>query len=62
MAGAWVKCAACGDEFESDIIKHVKEFERTHAACKTPENEALTLLTRLVTAAEAIVEHCKGRK
>ena len=52
----------CGTEFETDDSAAFAKFSKAHANCKQPENEALTLLARLVTAAETIVEHSKGLK
>ena len=52
---------ACGCELETDDVNAFERFQALHVGCKTPEYEALTLLTRIVTAAEAIVEHSKSR-
>ena len=53
---------ACGCELETDDVTQLERLQAMHVNCKTPENEALTLLTRLVTAVETIVDHSKGRK
>jgi len=50
----------CGTEFETDDPRAYEKFGKAHKDCIQPEDQALTLLTRLVTAAESIVDHCKG--
>ena len=50
----------CGHELETDDQHEYTRFEIRHRAHKSPDNEALTLLVRLVTAVESIVEHSKG--
>lgn len=50
----------CGHELETDDNHEFTRFEIRHRAHKSEENEALTLLTRLVTAVESIVGHSKG--
>jgi hypothetical protein len=50
----------CGHELETDDAHEYTRFEIRHREHKSEENEALTLLTRLVTAAESIVDHCKA--
>lgn len=50
----------CGTEFETDDLRAYEKFAKAHGDCKEPEDVALTLLTRLVTAVESIVDHCKG--
>ncbi len=51
----------CGTELETDDRAAYDKFAKAHGACKSPDNEALTLLTRLVTAVESIVDHSHGR-
>lgn len=50
----------CGHELETDDGHEYTRFEIRHRAHESPDNQALTLLTRLVVAAESIVDHCKG--
>lgn len=50
----------CGHVLETDDAHEFNRFEIRHRAHKSEENEALTLLTRLVTAVESIVGHCNG--
>ena len=52
---------ACGCELETDDLGAMERMQCLHKDCKAPETEALALLTRLVTAAETIVEHGSRR-
>ena len=45
---------ACGREFETDNAELFDIVITAHQDCKSPETEALALLTRLVTAAERL--------
>ena len=50
----------CGHELETGDAHEYTRFELRHRKHQSPDNEALTLLTRLVTAVETIVDHSKG--
>jgi len=52
---------SCGAELETDDANTFNGFVTAHVSHTNPETEALTLLTRLVTAVETIAAHSNGR-